>query len=308
MPFVHPAIVSVVVLNWNAKDILRECILSLKRSDYPIQEIIVVDNGSTDGSATMVRRLFSDVVLIENKVNCGAPEGRNIGISRAIREDVKYVYTLDNDLTIEPTTISELVSLMERRPDVGCAGSIIYHHDKPDLIFSAGQYINWTQNIVTTREANKRDVGQLEECAEVDYVGTGAMLTRKSVFKQVGLLDPGFIGYGYEDTDFGLRTKRAGYKVVCFTRSRVWHRPFTGIGKYSFKKKYLEARNAIRFVRMYGTPRNWAKFLFYAVAGLFYAAVREGTRGNIMGVIGKAKGLYDGLRGREDFARGLLRQ
>jgi GT2 family glycosyltransferase len=307
MASVHPAIVSVVILNWNAKDILRECIVSVKRSDYPIHEIIVVDNASIDGSAAMVREFFSDVVLIENKVNLGAPEGRNIGISRAIQKDVKYVYTLDNDLTIAPTTIFELVSLMEQEPDIGCAGSIIYYHDKPDRIFSAGQYIDWTQNLVRTRAANKKDNGQLAECAEVDYVGTGAMMTQKSVFTQIGLLDAGFIGYGYEDTDFGLRTRRAGYRVVCFTRSRVWHRPFTGIGKYSFKKKYLEARNAIRFARIYGTPRNWIKFLFYSVAGLFYAALREGSRGNIMGVVGKARGLYDGLRGKEDFARTLLK-
>jgi GT2 family glycosyltransferase len=299
--------VSVVILNWNAKDILRECIKSVKESFYPIHEVIVVDNASNDGSVAMIERDFGDVVIIENAANFGAPKGRNIGINRAIREDVKYVYTLDNDLIIEPRTISELVTLMENRPEVACAGSLIYYHDKPGVVFSAGQYINWTQNLVTTRGAGETDKGQLAECGEVDYVGTGAMLTRKNVFMQIGLLDVGFIGYGYEDTDFGLRVKRAGHKVVCYTRSKVWHRPFTGIGKYSFKKKYLEARNAVRFVRMYGNRRNKLKFMFFAIAGLFYAAVREGARGNIMGVFGKAKGLYDGVRGREDFAESLLK-
>jgi GT2 family glycosyltransferase len=305
---VHQPKVSVVILNWNAKDIVRECIKSVKGSIYPIHEIIVVDNASTDGSAAMIRRDFDDVLVIENGANFGAPKGRNIGINRAIQKNVKYVYTLDNDLIIEPRTISELVTLLEHRPELACAGSLIYYYDKQDVIFSAGQYVNWTQNLVTTRAAGQIDRGQLDECCEVDYVGTGAMLTRKTVFTQVGLLDAGFIGYGYEDTDFGLRVKKAGHKIVCYTRSKVWHRPFTGIGKYSFKKKYLEGRNAVRFVRMYGNRRNKLKFMCFAIAGLFYAAVREGARGNIMGVVGKAKGLYDGLRRREDFAERLLKQ
>ena len=300
--------VTVVILNWNAKAVLRECIESVKQSTHPLHEIIVVDNASTDGSAEMVKDLYSDVIVLQNPENFGVPKGKNVGIARAIQNNIDYVYTIDNDLIIEPETIAQLVSLMEKNGDIGCAGSIIYHYDRPDIIFSAGQYIDWTQNIVSTRGANERDVGQLEPCARVDYVGAGAMLTRKSVFQQIGLLDPGFIGYGYEDTDFGLRVNRAGYNVVCFTRSKVWHRPFTGIGRYSFKKKYLEARNAIRFARMYGTRRNWAKFSFYVVAGLFYAAIREGSRGNIMGVIGKAKGLYDGLRDKEDLAHSLLRR
>jgi GT2 family glycosyltransferase len=307
MTCTHRPTVSVVILNWNAKEIVRECIKSVKESIHPIHEVIVVDNGSTDGSAAMIKREFDNVVVLENAANFGAPKGRNIGISRAMQQNVKYIYTLDNDLIIDPRAISELVTLMENRPEVACAGSLIYYHDKPEVVFSAGQYIDWTQNLVTTRGAGETDKGQLAECGEVDYVGTGAMLTRKHVFTQVGLLDAGFIGYGYEDTDFGLRVKKAGHKVVCYTRSKVWHRPFTGIGKYSFKKKYLEARNAVRFVRMYGNRRNKLKFMFFAIAGLFYAAVREGARGNIMGVFGKAKGLYDGLRRREDFAERLLK-
>jgi GT2 family glycosyltransferase len=298
----------VVVLNWNAKDILRECVESLTKSEYPLSRIIVADNGSTDGSQQMIKTYFPEVILVENGENLGVPEGKNRGVQRALEEDVDYIYTLDNDLIIQPQTIKELVSFLEKNSQVGCAGSIIYYYDRPDTIFSAGHYVDWSQNLVRTRGANQKDFGQFEESDAVDYVGAGAMLTRKSVFNVVGLLDPGFIGYGYDDADFGLRVNKAGYKVVCYTRSKVWHRPFSGIGKYSFKKKYLESRNAIRFLKMYGNRRNWAKFLFYAIGGLIYASVREGCRGNIQGVIGKARGLYDGLRGREDFAYSLLRQ
>jgi len=300
--------VSVVVLNWNGRELLRECLESLKKSEYPLYEIIVADNGSSDGSQKMVAERFSDIVLVENGENLGVPEGKNRGLTRAMQKDVQYIYTLDNDLIIEPKTIAESVRLMEANPAFGCTGSIIYDYEKRNMIQTAGNYVDWTQNLVSSRGARQRDTGQLEECAEVDYVGAGAMLTRRTAFEKVGLLDPGFYGYGYEDADFGLRVKRAGYKVVCYTRSKVWHRPFSGIGAYSFKKKYLESKNAIRFLRIYGDRASWAKFSFYAVAGLCYAAVREGIRGNIMGVIGKARGLYDGLRRKEHFARKLLKK
>ena len=191
---------------------------------------------------------------------------------------------------------------------MGVAGAGIYYADRPDVIFSAGHWINWTQNLVGTRGANKRDTGQYAPLADVDYVGTGAMLTRRQVYEEVGLLDDGFIGYGYEDTDFGIRVNKAGYRVVCYLPARVWHQPHTNIGRYSFRKKYLEGRNAIRFMNMYGSPSRWMKFVFYASLGLLYASIREGLRGNMGGVIGKARGLYDGLRGREDFARRLLEQ
>jgi GT2 family glycosyltransferase len=298
--------VSTVVLNWNAKEVLRECLESLQQSAFPLHRVIVVDNASADGSVEMVKDLFPNVTVIENSENLGAPGGRNVGLKAALQEQIDYLYTLDNDLIIEPSTIGELVRFMESHPEVGCTGSIIYYADRRDVIFNAGHYIDWSQNLVRSRGMNQRDKGQLEECGEVDYVGTGAMLTRSRVFQEIGFLDAGFIGYGYEDTDFGVRIRKRGYKVICYSRSKVWHRPFSGVGRYSFKKKYLESRNAIRFLRMYGTRRSWVTFSFYAIAGLGYAAIREGLRGNIMGVVGKAKGLYDGLRGKEEFAHSLL--
>jgi GT2 family glycosyltransferase len=300
--------VAAVVLNYNGESVLEECLESLRHSEYPIREIVVVDNASQDRSVDIVTKKFPEAVLIRNELNLGAPAGRNVGVKRALSRKPDYIYTLDNDLRAHPAAIHELVKLLESDASIGCAGSLIYYHGSAsdDLIFNAGNYINWTQNLVKSRAMNTRDRGQLAVCADVDYVGSGAMLVRSGLLEKLGAFDAGFIGYGYEDADFGLRVKAAGYRVVCFTRSKVWHRPFTAIGRYSFRKKYLEARNAIRFLRIHGTPWGWLKFSWYALGGLLYAAVREGFRGNFMGVVGKARGLYDGLRGREDLAWTLL--
>lgn len=298
--------VSVVVLNWNGVAFISECLDSLLRSNHPLHEVIVADNGSTDGSVGLIRERYPSVVVVENGANLGAPAGRNVGIRRALAGGAEYVYTIDNDLEADGRTIGALVELMEHEAKIGCAGSIIYDRDRRDLILTAGHDVDWTENLVHPRHAHEPDNGQVEPLAEVDYVGTGAMLTRRAVFQQLGLLDPGFVGYGYEDTDFGMRLNRAGWKVVCCYQSRVWHRPFSGIGRYSFKKKYLESRNAIRFLRRYGKPQHWLKFLLYSVIGLAYAAVVEGARGNIRGVVGKARGIVDGILGREALAYRLL--
>jgi GT2 family glycosyltransferase len=299
--------VTAVVLNYFGEEVIGACLASLRASAFPLHEIIVADNGSTDGSIEIIERDFPEVVLVKNGRNLGAPAGRNRGLERALAGDPDYVYTLDNDLRMDPNAIGALVELLQSDDRIGCAGSIIYTEGTENLIFNAGNFVNWTQNLVRSRGMNESDRGQFEDLADVDYVGSGAMLVPARLWRQLGLFDEGYIGYGYEDSDFGLRVNAAGLRVVCFRGSRVWHRAFSGIGRYSFKKKYLESRNAIRFLRIHGTPWAWLKFSFYAVAGLCYAAVREGARGNLPGVVGKARGLFDGLLGRERLAWRLLK-
>jgi GT2 family glycosyltransferase len=306
IPMCKTPAVSFVVVNWNGRKVLADCLHSIHNVDYPIQQVIVSDNGSTDGSIEMVRERYPDVVLIENGKNYGAPIARNFGIRKALESGVDFIYCLDNDLIIDPKAIRKSLAVFDIDERIAMVGSLILDREHPGRILSAGGIVNWTQNLVSTLGMNEKDTGKFRGIWNVDYAGSGALMTRAEYIHKNGAFDEGFIGYGYEDTDFGIRANLLGYRVVCCAEARVWHRPHSGIGRYTFKKKYLEARNAIRFVRMYGNHRNKLKFMFFAIAGLFYATVREGARGNIMGVIGKAQGLYDGLRGREDLAKRLL--
>ncbi len=298
--------VSVVILNWNRRDILLECIRSVKAVDHPLHSIVVVDNHSSDGSAEAVSREYPDVTLVVNEKNYGAPEGRNFGVQRALDLGAEYIYTLDNDLVTAPDSISGFLRVFREDPQAGVAGAKIYDYVERDLILSAGSKLDFTQNIVRQYGRGARDRGQYDRVREVDWVGTGAMMTKREVFEEVGLFDTQFIGYGYEDVDFGVRVGQSGYKTVFCPYARVWHRPHSGVGVYSFKKKYLEARNAVRFMKKHAAWHQWIKYLFFAGVGLPYSLVREGLRGNIDGVRGKAKGLWDGLRGRDELSVKLL--
>jgi GT2 family glycosyltransferase len=298
--------VSFVVLNWNGKAVLSECLDSIRNVDYAIHQIIVSDNGSTDGSVEMVRERYPDVILIENGKNHGVPVARNIGIRKALESDIDFIYCLDNDLVIDPKAIRRSLAIFEIDGRIAMVGSLILDREKPDVILSAGGIVDWTQNLVSTLGMNERDTGQFHGIWDVDYVGGGALLIRADYIRTHGAVDESFIGYGFEDTDFGMRAKTLGYRVVCCADAKVWHRPHSGIGRYTFKKKDLETRNAVRFIRRYGTSRNWCKYLVYLLAGFVYAFVLEGARGNLGGVVGKIRGFIDGLRGHDRLAYKLL--
>ena len=118
----------------------------------------------------------------------------------------------------------------------------------------------------------------------------------------MGYFDAGYLGCQLDDTDFCMKVRRAGWKIVCQPPAKIVH-DFHSNYKYTYRRKYLESHNAVLFLRKYGHTTQWAKYLFFALGGLPYAFLRRAFRGNVGGVIGKAQGLLDTLARREDRAR-----
>lgn len=288
--------ISVVMLNWNRKDVLMESIQAVLDLDYPLYEVIVVDNASTDGSQQAVREKFPDVVLVENDKNYGAIGGKNIGLKRAIQSPVDYIYMVDNDIVGAKDSLSRLVEVAEADSDIGMVGAMMYDMSKPDVILSAGGTIDYTENVSRGRGDAQKDVGQFSKTEAVDYLWGGALLARKSVLETVGLFDPDYIGYWFEDTDLSVRVRKAGYQILFCPFAKVWHKPHETVEQFSFRKKYLATRNAVRFMKKHAPVSGWIKYLFFAIAGLPYALVRDLAKGRgVKGVWGKAKGLIDGI-------------
>ena len=213
----HP-FVSIIVLNWNGMDYLEKCLQSLMCLTYPNYEVIVVDNGSSDGSPDMVKRSFPNVKLITNKSNLGFAKGNNVGI-KASRGDLIVLF--NNDVVADSSWLFELVKTAISSHNIGVASGIILQGKPSDIIWSAGIKIDaFTGN--DWRIGYGKKLNQLEKVEDLDYFSACALLIRRDVVEKIGLLDEGYFFYG-EDADWAFCARRAGYKCKLAPSAIVWH-------------------------------------------------------------------------------------
>ena len=130
--------VFIIILTWNRLSDTLECLESVKKIVYPNYEIIVVDNGSTDGSAEAIARRYPEITLVKNESNLGYAAGNNRGMETALHMGCDYVFLLNNDTTIDAVCLDELVNRAESDPRVGAAGPKIYLHQDPSTVWYAG--------------------------------------------------------------------------------------------------------------------------------------------------------------------------
>lgn len=227
----HP-LVSIVVLNWNGLVYLEKCLQSLMHLTYPNYEVIVVDNGSSDGSPDMVKRNFKNVKLVINKTNLGFAKGNNIGI-RASKGNL--IVLLNNDVVVDPAWLSELVKATVDSPKIGLTSGIILQSKPSDIVWSAGKKIDAFTGI-SWRIGYGKKFEQIGKAEDIDYFSACALLVTRKVVEKIGLLDEGYFFYG-EDADWALSARRAGYECKLATSAIVWHEG-SATSKRALKKRY----------------------------------------------------------------------
>jgi len=223
--------VSIIIVNWNTRDILRDCLKSVYEQTQDIEyEIIVVDNGSTDGSTAMVKTGFPQVILIENKENRGFAAANNQGIRIA---KGRYVLLLNSDTVILDNAISKTISFADAHLEVAVVGCRVLNPDRtlqptcfmfPSILnmFLSSSYLYklLPRSRFFGRERmtwwNRSDV------REVDVVTGCFMLVRREAVEQVGVMDEQFFMYG-EETDWCYRFKQARWKVVFAPMAQIIH-------------------------------------------------------------------------------------
>jgi len=218
--------VSVILVNWNNFRDTAECLESLRQTTYPNYEVVVVDNGSEGDDPRLIRERFGGHVhVIENDKNYGFAEGCNIGIKDALARGADYVALLNNDTIVAPDFLEELVSVAESDEAVGIAGGKIYCYEAPELIWSAGGFLNYWTGATPIRGRGEVDHGQFEETVAVDWIcGTFMFISRK-VLQTVGMLDGRFF-FSWEDIDLCVRANKRGFKVLFVPQSKIWHKGF----------------------------------------------------------------------------------
>jgi len=236
-------LVSVIIPNYNGKKFLKPCLHSLFASDYSNMEVIVVDNGSSDGSADFLRTDYPCVNIIQFDKNTGFACACNAGIKSA---GGKYIFLLNNDVEVIQDCISVLVDILLKYPQYSMAtGKILRYGDKT-LIDAAGDGLTVGAEPYN-RGHNQPDDGRFDSIEEVMGVCAGAALYRKSVFDQIGLFDEDFFAY-MEDVDFNLRALISGFRSIYVPSAVCFHHGNATFGTLSPKHVFLTNRNKIYFV------------------------------------------------------------
>ena len=231
------ALISVIVLNYNGKGFLDGCLSSLASQTYSDFEVIVVDNGSRDGSPEYVKENYPWVRLAKNDENLGFAGGTNVGIRAAKGE---FVITLNNDSRADSRFIEELIKPMAD-PEVGvCAAKMLF----PDgRINSAGICIS-RSGAAWDRGMFEPDRGQYEFVEEVFGACAGAALYRREMLDEIGLFDEDFFLY-LEDVDLAFRARLAGWKCIYVPGARVIHHHGGTAGVGSDLAVYYGNRNIV---------------------------------------------------------------
>lgn len=254
--------VSVVTPNYNGKDFLYAYFESLNKNSNEIGEVIIVDNGSNDGSQEFIRnyreKVDFPIVLIENSQNLGFAEAVNQGISKA-RYD--YIFSLNNDTVVEKSAILELLNLLNTDGRIFSVSSKMVQFNNPELIDDAGD--DYTLLAYTKKRGNNQNLNNFIEVSEIFSSCAGAALYRKDLLEELGGFDSEFFAY-MEDVDLGYRARINGYKNLFCPNAIVYHIGSATTGsQYNEFKVRLAARNNVWVVyKNLPTPQKIVNILF----------------------------------------------
>lgn len=294
----EPLIVS-VVLNWNNFEDTAECLNSLAEIEYKNHEVLVVDNHSTDDSPERIRDKFPWIHFHRTDHNGGYAYGNNAGIEEALDLGAAYVFVLNNDTTIAPNTVGNLVAVLEDEDEAGIAAPMIYYYDQPNMIQACGSGIDvWKAN-TRARGHLEQDTGQFDERTRVEHANGAAMMIDRAVFDKIGLFDEDY-GYYTEDLDFSYRATEAGFEIVAVPDATVRHKVSASTGSqspfvsyYTVRSKLIFARKHVGVYQLVPFTLYYAYFVLWRVAGHLLYGHQKTAAAILLGV-------YHGILGRTD--------
>ncbi|MBZ0112778.1 MAG: glycosyltransferase family 2 protein [Thermoanaerobaculia bacterium] len=287
--------VAALILNYNGREVTLQALGSLAQSDYPALDLVVIDNGSTDGSSAAVKEAFPQVTVLRIEENHGPANGCNTGMRWALERGYDYQLILNNDIEVAADFVSQMVAVAESDPSIGCVGPKGYYYWDRERIWSAGGILRFKESVTKERGEGEIDRGQYDRDEEVDYVNGCAMLVRRQAIEAAGFWDPIYF-LSVEDGDFCMRVKRKGYRCFYAHRAKLWHMVSQSTGGYKPGKTFQTGRSSAIFVRRYANPWQWCTALLFIAAALPAAFLRELPRGNTAAVIAKARGFWAGFR------------
>jgi len=245
-------LVSIIIVNWNAKEYLKECLESILSQSFTDYEILLIDNASSDNSVSFVRENFPQVKIIQNKDNLGFAEGNNIGITQAVG---KIIVLFNPDAVADKEWLSILVDVLQSSEKIAAVTGKMYYLGEQygkDAVFCTWSKIN-------PYSAAPYNFHNDEKISKVDYLSGAAMVVKRDIFEKIGLMDSDYFLY-FEETDLCARMIRAGYDLMYVPSAIVWH-AVSPLSNSENKVYYME-RSRIRFALKNFDSLNVMSFFF----------------------------------------------
>jgi GT2 family glycosyltransferase len=266
---------AIIILNWNGIKDTRECLDSLRKITYPGCEIFVADNHSEGPDVEILKKEYPGfITLIENDQNYGFAGGHNRAIKYVLgHSKPEYLILLNNDTVVDADFVTRLVEAAERDTLIGMAGPKILFYDAKDRIQNAGCRINMFKGSAKSIGFGHLDSEQYPAVLDVDYVDA-CILVKREVIERIGYLDESYFCY-WEDIDFCSRAREAGYRVICASQARIWHKkPFVpgnkkkviGGGQVIQESPYVIyyiTRNMFKFLKKHDSIWQYSLFILY---------------------------------------------
>jgi len=277
---IEPRDVAIIVLNWNGRDCTLACLESLEHAALDGAAVMVVDNGSRDGSVDAIRARFPHRELIALPENRGYAGGNNAGTRRALERGAEAILVLNNDTVVAPDFLSPLLDVLNTHPHAAGAASAIMRYDSPEVLTEAWLELYFGFGIVRRRGVNCMPGEGYDAVRAVD-AGVGcSILLRAAAVRQIGLLDESYFAY-HEEVDWCYRARKAGGEIFYQPYSRVYHHiskstdvprrrarrvrggaelPNSIPLSWNPVRTYLGARNSVRFINAHANTLRWLYF------------------------------------------------
>ncbi len=278
--------VAVVILNWRRPQDTLACLRSLAASDYSVWEAIVVDNASGDESVPCIRAAFPQVRILETERNLGFAGGCNVGLRYALGGGFPLVFLLNNDVEVEPTTLSTLVAAAEAYPRAGILSPLILYAEGRRIWFAGAYRRRFMPGISMPGYRRRKRISPSPR--PIDYATGCAIFLRQEMLREIGLLDESYFMY-WEDWDLSERARGAGWQVLLIPRAVVRHRVSASTGENSPAKWYYLGRYLPTFYRRYYRRPRFSIPVYAA-----WVVVREVLRKNGRVVRPFLQGLSEG--------------
>ena len=268
-------LVGIIVLNYKNATDTEECIESLRKIVYKNYFIIIVDNNSQDGSFEKLSELYPELIVLETGENRGYAAGNNYGIRYALKKGAEYVCILNNDVVVDPSFLTKLVNYMEQHQTVGMTGANICEYYNREIVQSTGFIVNYNTARTPHINAGKRVKDVIhDQPLPCDVVCGACMMVRKEIISKIGMI-PEIYFLFYEETEWCVRAKKAGFEIVSIMDAIVYHKGSATIKKTNGISNYYMRRNSVLFERRNASILQNIVFFMFITAREVYHLIRR---------------------------------